>query len=247
MAMSEIATFDVRVAARTRAADQILRNKELLELYEEHGGLKDDLVEIRELGRRAEALSQARSGAKSAGGAAVQTALESFAELQRDYSAVMAVVQAVRRDLEKHGAEAGVIAAIEKILIDETAVLIRVEGAEGDKKRRAMHSRSQEAVRAEIYKDASALLELKAAHAALGKRKLTPARLKKLRDDAAALAEQLGDKATKKGAGKAATEAVREVVREQKQVWAACYRILAFVGQQDQRVRQLLAEASRKR
>lgn len=255
--MGSISTFNSRVAARTRAAEHILVSPELLALYEDSGGLRGDLEEIRDLGRRAEVASQARSGVKADSGSATQAALDGFAALQRDYAAVMAVVQACQRDLAKQGAAAHTLGLLDGILRDQTAVRMRVEtietieagetGEAGKTRRRAVRRRSHEAVRAEINRDVAQLLALKDVHDALGKRKVTLARLTKLRDDAAALSRQLGEKLSKRGAGKAATTAVRDAVREQKQAWGACYRILARVAQQDERVRQLLSEAARKR
>lgn len=256
---SAIQTFNDRVAARTRTADQILKNKELLALYEDQGGLRSDLEEIRKHGLAAEALSQAKSGAKAAGGSATLAVLESFADLQKEYSAVMAVVQAVRKDLEDQGTGPEVQKAVDQILVNEAQVLLKPvapkdlkkAGADGEApakpKRRASRSLSQEALRAEIQKDATALLDLKGASAALTKRKVTPARLKKLQDAAKDLASALGERSAQKGAAKAATQAVRDAVSAQKRAWGACYRILAAVGQADERVQQLLAEAARSR
>lgn len=244
-------TYDAHVAARTRAAAEILRVKELLDLYEAHGGLREDLEEIRTLGLKAEALSQTRSGAKAARGSATLTVLESFATLQKEYGAVMAVVRAVKRDLEVKGAPAEVVQSLDTILVNEAAVVIRpVPSAagedEGGKKprRRGVRSNSQEAIRAEIQRDAAALIELKGAHAALARRKVTLPRLKKLRDDTQSLADQLGARTTHLGAAKAATATLRDSVRAQKQAWSAAYRILYAVGHDDQRIRQLLSETT---
>src|SRR5215203_3955067 len=97
--MPAIVTYDSTVAARTRAVTQILATPELLLLYESKGGLKADLERIRDRGQEAEALSQAQSGAQAAGGAATLDVLAAFTALQKEYSAIMGVVQAARYDL----------------------------------------------------------------------------------------------------------------------------------------------------
>lgn len=242
--MATIRTFDARVAARSRAALEILGNKELMALYQGAGGLKDDLDAIVAAGRKAEALSHARSGQKALSETATLDVLSAFASLQQEYAAIMAIVQAVRFDLRRDGAALETQQALEAILKNEAPVLYRpAVGDDGKAKRRAVQSASQEALRAEIHKDAVALLALSAAHAALKKRGVSPARLTALRDGAAALSSQLSSRATQKGASQAATAAIRAAVAEQKAVWAACYRILDSAGQKDSRIRQLLKDA----
>jgi hypothetical protein len=246
--MASLDAFNRTVAARTRAAEQILRSPELLALYKALGGLDDDLTKVASAGRNAEALSQRRSGTQAEGGAASLIVLQRFADLQRDYVAVMAVVQAVRGDLVEAGAAKEVVAAVDRILVNECPVVIRtIEAGEGGaKKKLAVRSKAQEAVRAEIQKDAAALLALDAVHPLLANRTIDEARLAKLRDAAQALAGKLAERAVKKGAGKASTAALREAVADQKRCWGKCYRILALAGQQDERVGQLLREAARK-
>ncbi len=243
--MTAITTFDARVAARTRAAAQILSTKELLALYESHGGLKEDLELIQKHGQKAEALSHARSGNKSVGESATLSVLTAFADLQKEYAAVMAVVQAVRFDIQTAGGKPDVVSALEHILKNEAPVVYRSEpSADGDAKpkKRAVTSSSQEALRAEIHKDAVALLALTAASAALKKRGVTAARLEALRDAAKALSSQLSDRTTKKGAGKAATDSLKAAVAAQKEVWSACYRIFYAAAQQDARIHKLLKD-----
>lgn len=248
--MATISTFDVRVAARTRAAAQILSTKDLLALYESHGGLKEDLESIRSHGQKAEALSHARSGNKAVGEGATLAVLTAFADLQKEYAAVMAVVQAVRFDIQSAGGKPEVVTALLHILKNEASVVYRSEpSADGDAKpkKRAVTSASQEALRAEIHKDAVALLALSAASAALKKRGVTSARLEALRDAAKALSNQLSDRSTKKGAGKAATDSLKAAVAAQKEVWGACYRILYAAAQQDARIHKLLKDSVGKR
>ena len=250
--MPTAASFNSTVAARTRAADQILRSKDLLATYEGHGGLKDDLTFIRDVGHKAEALNQAQSGAQAAGGAATLAVLETFAGLQKEYKSVMAVVQAVLHDLQRAKAPHDVLAALEKILVNEAEVAVRsvADGVDAQgkpvKKRAARRKVTQEALRAEIAKDAAALLALKPAHAALGKRRVDAKRLARLQAEADALAGKLADRAAAKGSVKSATAAERESVIEQRRVWGAAYRILAAAGREDHRIAALLKEAARK-
>lgn len=247
-------TFDSRVAARTRAAEQLLRSKELLALYEAVGGLKSDLEEIRDLGQQAEALSGVRSGRKAGAGAATLAVLGQFAELQREYTAVMAVVVAVHRDLTRAGATEKTLQALDRILLNEAQVTLspaplpagdEPSPAGGARRpRKARRSGGQEAIRAEIARDAAALLALKEAHTALGKRGVPVKRLQALGAAAAALTESLASRAESRGQGQAATKSLGQAVAQQRSAWGACYRLLAAVAMQDERVRQLLTEAA---
>ncbi len=246
--MSQITTFDSTVAARTRAATQILTTPALFAAYESRGGTHEDLESIRAHGQTAEALSQAQSAAQAQGGAATLAILVPFVAVQKEYSAVMAVVQAVLRDLEKANAPVEVTSAVAKILVNEAEVTIKTAlSSDGTATKKAVKSTSQEALRAEIVRDARALLDLASIHNALAKRKVDAPRLTQLIQAAESLSGKLAGRATAKGAQKAATTALREAVSEQKQVWSACYRLLAAVGHEDARVAQLLSEAAVKR
>jgi hypothetical protein len=254
--MSSPVTYDTVVAARTRAADEILATPDLLAAYEARGGLADDLRGISGAGHRAEVLSQTQSSAQAAGGASTEDLLTAFTALQKEYGAVMAVVQAVRLDLIKAQAPADVVKAIEKILVNEAEVLIKpvkgadgkpVVGKDGKPKKAAVKSLSQEALRAEIARDARGLLDLSGAHAALDKRKVDKARLTALLDAAGGLSGKLADRTSTKGGGKTVTTNLHDAVIEQKQLWAACYRILAALGRADTRAASLLTEAASER
>jgi hypothetical protein len=254
--MASIITFDSTVAARTRAADRILSTPDTLAAYEAKGGLAEDLQKISAAGHKAEVLSQAQSAAQAAGGAATLTVLTDFAALQKEYTAVMAVVQAARHDLESAQAPAEVIKAVDKILVNEAEVLIKtvtdkngnpVTGKDGKPKKVAVKRVSQEALRAEIAKDARSLKELSAIHPVLSKRKVDGPRLDKLLASAEGLAGKLAERATAKGGQKQVTSTVHDAVSEQKKVWAACYRLLAALGREDPGVAQLLTEAAPKR
>ncbi len=246
--MSKLVTFDSTVAARTRAAAQILATPDLFASYEAKGGIKEDLESIRDHGQKAEALSQAQSAAQAAGGAATLQVLGSFVGLQKEYTAVMAVVQAARLDLAKARASMGVMSAVDRIIVNEAEVAIRtVVAQDGKSSKKAVKRVSQEALRAEIARDTRALLDLSAIHPALEKRKVDAPRLSAMIAAAESLSGKLSERATAKGAQKLATTAMHDAVAAQKQVWGACYRLLAAVGGEDARVAQLLTEAARKR
>lgn len=246
--MSKLITFDSTIAARTRAALQILATPDLLASYEAKGGTLEDLESIRHHGQTAEALSQAQSAAQAAGGAATLHVLGTFVALQKEYVAVMAIVQAARRDLAKVGASIETLSAVDRILVNEAEVAVRsTVAADGKTTRKTVKKASQEALRAEIARDARALLALSAIHAVLAKRKIDVPRLKAMIATSESLSGKLAERASAKGAQKSATTAMHDAVSEQKQVWGACYRLLAALGNEDARVAQLLAEAARKR
>lgn len=249
-------TYDSTVAARTRCAEHLLATPDLLALYTSLGGLASDLEEIRDVGKEAEARSQSRSAAKAVGAAATLDVLTAFTDLQKEYTAVMAVVQAVRGDLARAGAGADVVAQVDRILVNEAEVAVLsvpvveapAEGANGKKAaRRVVRRVTQEALRAEIARDADALIALKAAHKALAARKVSIKRLQALRDAAAGLSGKLSDRAAKKGGQQSATAELRDAVSRQRDAWSACYRLLAMAGRRDARVQVLLAEAARRR
>ena len=234
------------IAARTRAAQQILDHSDLREVYESVGGLPADLEAIRDAGLAAEAQLLAQSSAKSAGSAATLDVLTAFAALQKEYVAVMAAVQASRRDLEKANAAADVLAEVDRILVNEAQVVVSTTAQpDGSKKRKASRSMSQEALRAEIAKDAAALLALGASHDALAARKVTKERLEKLHTDAEALSGKLAVRTVKKGEQKAMTAARADTVADHSAIWQACYRLLALAGQNDARISALLRDAAR--
>lgn len=249
--MATATTFDSIVAARTRTALHMLTKPATLALYAAKGGLKADLERIRDSGQRAEALRQEQSGAAAAGGAATQDLVAALSSLQGDYTAIMGVVRAVRYDLAQSGAQSDVLKAVDVILANEAEVSIKVisdgDAAGGSKKRVASPRTSQEAQRAEIARDASALLSLTGIHAALKKRKVDKARLSKLLADAEALSGKLAFRTAAKGAQKRATTVMREAVSAQRQAWGACYSILSAVAGDDHEVAQLLTEASRRK
>jgi len=236
--------FDTTVAARTRAAEHLQADPELLALFIARGGLARDLEVIAEKGHLAENANLGQSIAAAGGEAATANVGTSFAALQHDYKAVMAVVRAVRDDLEDATAPAEVLEKVDRILADETAVHVKTVKGEGDGTiKKALKSASQEAVRSEIRKDAAALLQDGVLVQALAARQVDLARLTKLKDDADALAGKLATRIADKSERKLATAAETAAVKAQRRKWGGVYRILASIH--DQRVQALLKDASR--
>lgn len=64
--------FDDEVAARTRAAAQILAHDEMLAVFRSVFGAEEDLTAIRDHGRRAEAQNLAQTKAQEGGSLATQ-------------------------------------------------------------------------------------------------------------------------------------------------------------------------------
>jgi hypothetical protein len=138
------------------------------------------------------------------------------------------------------------ITRLDGIIANEAQLSVKVYVDDGgEKKRRARKSVSQEALRAEIAKDAAALLELSELETALGERRVDRSRLDALRQSAENLSGLLATRAAKKGAAKAATKAEREAAARQSELWSASYRLLRALANQDERVRSLLSEAAR--
>ena len=241
--------FNATVAARTRAAIQILESQELLLKYIELGGLPRDLNLIKQAGIDAEAANLTQSESRSESKSATVDILMSFAALQKEYASVMGVVQAIRGDIARSGESTELVTKLDDILANEAPLTVKVivdeqTGATTRKRRRSM---AQEALRAEIAKDAGALIDLIEVHGALAERRVDVRRLSALREAAEKLAGLLADRATARGAGRSATQAEQEATARQRDVWGASYRLLAALGAKDERVRSLLAEASANR
>ena len=192
------------------------------------------------------ALSLAQGQAQGAGSGATAALLGEFAGVQREYSKVMAVAHAVRSDLARAHASAEALKEMDRILKDEAALTVQtVTLPDGKKSRSARRSRAQEAVRAEIARDAGALLALRAATAPLAARGVPAGRLQRLKTAAEALSGRLGERTSKKGAAKGATKAEKEAVAAQSAVWSAHYRILAQAAEANEMIRSLLKDAAR--
>ncbi|MDP3503751.1 MAG: hypothetical protein Q8S33_25670 [Myxococcales bacterium] len=170
--------------------------------------------------------------------------LRSFDALQRDYSLVMAVVRAVRAAVARANPDDPLLTRLDDIIANTAAVTVEInEQPDGKKTRTRSKALSQEAIRAEIQRDAEALLALAAVQAALAERRVDRPRLERLRDGAGGLSGKLGDRAAKKGASKDATERERVAAASQRDLWGGVYGILAALGRQDARVSVLLKDA----
>ncbi|MBN2036156.1 MAG: hypothetical protein JW768_05380 [Chitinispirillaceae bacterium] len=236
--------FNAKVAARTRVAVQITETPDLLTKYEKVGGLRRDLETIAKFGMDAEAANLGQSQAKASGKAATIDVLVSFASLQKEYAGIMAAVDAVRSELEFSGASAEIMAKTDAIIKNEVPLSIKTYEKDGVTKRTARKLRTQEALRAEIAKDAAALLEMTDIHRPLSERQVDPARLQALKESAEKLSGLLSNRAATKGASRTATKEEREAVEKQEKAWHACVRLLKELGNRDERVRTLLKEAA---
>lgn len=237
-----VTVFGKVVAARTRLASEILGQQNLLATYQSAGGLAADLQSILDAGRRAEACSLNKSQSKGSAAAATVVEHQDFAALQREYHAVMSVAHAVRGDLARQNAPADLIAQVDQILKNESAVVVQT-GADGKAKGR--RSESLEALRSEIEKDARALQALTGpAATALAARLVSDQRLANLATNAANLEGRLADKASKKGASKDAVAAERKAVQEQTDAWTACRRLLEVAGSKSAVIAGLLKDAA---
>ncbi len=247
--MSEKA-YNATVAARARAAGQILETPDLLSKFEEQGGLSRDLIGIRDSGLSAEAAHLGQSMTKSAGSGAVDKVWLEFAALQKEYKSVMGVVHAVHGEAARDGASTDFLAKLAGILADETQVTVSVveeKDAEGnsEKKKKVKKSEAQEAIRAEIAKDAGALIGFTDAHERLTERRVTVDRLGALKQSADGLAGLLAERESAKGEGKSSTKNAHEAVALQSRIWQGTYRIFAALGRKDERVRALLKDAAK--
>ncbi len=240
--------FNDNVAARTRAAQQILGAPDLKARYLDLGGLEADLDVIVQTGLAAEALNHAQSDAKSTGKNATVEVLQTFEALQQEYSLVMGIARAIRGDLTAERAATTIIQRLDDIIKNEAQVTVTIEEkADGTVKRKASRKVSQEALRAEIEKDAAALAEFSEIGARLRARRCDRARLDALRETSRSLSGKLGDRVVKKGSAKVATKEETEMVAAQRLKWGSVYRLLSAVANEDQRVASLLHEAGRKR
>jgi hypothetical protein len=239
--------FTTTTSARTRCAERFLRDPLLLSLFEEKGGIPEDLQAMITEGNLAESYNRAQSAAGAAASAASVEVTRKFQAVQEEYTTAMGALYAVRRELVRDNADPGILLAVDTIIANEAQLNVTTKEQDGAKKRKSSASRSQAAVRNEIDKDVAALIDLTATHELLARRRITKERLEKLLAEARALSGKLADRSTTKGAGIKATQEEREAVKRQSEVWAATYRILAAVGSNDPSVASLLKEASRKR
>jgi hypothetical protein len=236
-------SFSETVATRTRAASHILNTPALLQAFLDIGGLEADLTAIIQNGLEAERANESQSRGLALDMAATADAQAAFGALQREYKLVMAVARAVLEDLIDAGASQETLEAMRRVLADETAVHIKTVKGEGDSTvKKALKKRSQEAIRAEIWKDASALMERPELSAAMANRRVTAERLTALRTAAALLEGRLTKSILDKAARKAATAAENVAVRNQSRRWNAVYGLLRRLD--DDALRSLLKLAT---
>lgn len=238
--------FNSVVAARTRLARHILDDAELLAKWKQLGGLQADLEVIREAGLGAEARNVTQGQVRADGKVATLDVVLAFDQLRNEYSGVMGVLTAVLGDLKEDGPGSTLIAKVEAILKNEAEVGVSTAtDAAGAKKRTTRKKATQEAIRAEIQKDAASLISLAEIHDRLGERAVAVARLEQLRDAAVSLSGKLAARAAKKGEGKEATAEERALVARQSAKWGSISRLLGSFGQRDPRVKSLLADIPR--
>jgi hypothetical protein len=240
--MAKATAFNSVVAARTRAAQKLSSTSSLLTKFEALGGLKADLLKIAQHGSEAESLNHAQGVAGANGKIATQATRDAFLTLKKDYAAVMAVVTALK---PQFSAQRDVLTRIDSILKNEAETGFSTEeiaGADGKPatKRTARRVASQEAVRAEIARDASALLAFNEVASALNARKVTKARLTKLQTDAAALSGALSSGALSAGEKKVATAQEGAAVNAQHALWVASSRLLYALSKEEPTVAELL-------
>ncbi|MBN2527633.1 MAG: hypothetical protein JXR76_14665 [Deltaproteobacteria bacterium] len=242
--------YNSTVAARTRAAMQILESPELLEGFVEMGGLDRDLVGIRDAGLEAEAAYIGRSAAKSEGKGATANVWMSFAEVQKEYKSLMNVVNIVTSEAIRNSEPPEIVTRLKGILANETQVTVSVveekkKDGISETKRKVKKSDAQEAIRTEIAKDAAQLLTFTEIHPKLAERRVSLDRIRALKQKTDELAGLLAERASAKGEGKSSTKVTHDAVSRQREMWAGAYRILAALGRRDERVRSMLKDAKR--
>lgn len=234
--------FNSAVAARTRAAAFILEQSDLLERWRALGGVDQDLVIIRDAGLDAEAKNveqEARTAEKRAAHARSRSAL---AELNREHSSILSILRVIRADL-LDAEEADDAVRLEQIIRRNGEERL---AASSDGARVRTSSLSMEAIRAEIRKDADALLGFASLHTALASRGVSLGRLEQLSADAQQLPSMRADAAFLRGIAKIATAAERAAVAEQTKRWGAVYGLLRRLAAHDARVKDLLRDAARR-
>ena len=237
-------SFSETVAARSRCASHILNNPDALRAFLDLGGLETDLTSILESGLAAERANSSQSQHLALTLSTTADVQAAFAALQLEYKLVMAVARASLEDLLDANASLDVVEAMRRVLADETAVHIRTIKGEGDSvARKALKKHSQEAIRAEIWKDANALVEHPALAAAMATRRVSAERLTALRTAAGLLENRLSRTTLDREARKAATAAEHAAVRSQSKRWGAVYGLLRRL--EDETVRTLLKLAAK--
>ena len=242
--------YNSTVAARTRAAAQILESPELLNGFLEMGGLDRDLIGIRDAGLEAEAAYIGRSAVKFEGKGATKNVWMSFAEVQKEYKSLMNVVNIVTTEAIRNNEPPEIVTRLKGILANETQVTVSViektdKDGNSETKRKVKKSDAQEAIRTEISKDTAQLLSFTEIHPKLSERRVSVERISALKQKTDDLAGLLAERASAKGEGKSSTQVTYDAVSRQREIWAGAYRILSALGHKDERVRSMLKEAKR--
>jgi len=239
--MATIKAFGEKAGYRAITAEMVLGNPVMLKKFLDGHGLKRDLERIRDEGRAAEAHNTTQSGSQAGGTAATKSVALAFMNLRGNYKTLFDALVAVEADLKEDGASDEVIARLVKIIKNEIPVVQRT-GEDG--KKVMVRSESQENWRAEIEKDATAVIEFNEIHPQLEERQVKLESIKKMKKDAAGLSGKLAERAVKKGAAKTATKEERDAVKAQKARWAAVWRILEAVSRTEPGLAEMLKKAS---
>lgn len=233
-------SFNSAVAARTFAASKFLNTAELLTQFDAEGGLKADLEAIVTHGKNAEVLNQSQGSFTREKGAAADRSQGAFVALQKENAAVMRVAKSLRAELTNSGDKAGLKKLNAIIALEaQTAFSVEADEAGGTKKKKT-RVQSQEAIRAEIARDATSLLEFTVISANLAARKVDAARLRKLHADAEALIGKVEEKVAGASDRKIITAKEQEAVSKQSLHWSSAYPLLAQVAKRDVRAADAL-------
>lgn len=232
--MARSGSFNSEVAARTLAAEKLLNTAELLTQYEAAGGLRSDLEAIVAHGKEAESLNATQGALTKDKSAASLRAQEAFLAVQREYVAIMDVVASLRAELTKAGDTAS-LAQIKRIMAAEVEVAFAPASPTDGGKKKARRERTQEAMRAEIARDAQLLLDFSAISQRLAARRVDAARLQKLLADAQGLSGKVAERLATAADRKVATTQERAAVANQLLHWDSAKRILSALAKRDVR------------
>ncbi|PZR17690.1 MAG: hypothetical protein DI536_05135 [Archangium gephyra] len=212
----------------------------MLTQFEAEGGLKPDLEAIVTHGKNAEALNQSQGSFTRQKGAAADRSQVAFVALQKENAAVMRVAKSLRAELTNAGDTANLKKLNAIIALEaQTAFSVEADEAGGTKKKKT-RVQSQEAIRAEIARDAKSFLEFTEISANLAARKVDAARLQKLKADAEALTGKVEDKVAGASDRKIITAKEQEAVSKQSLHWSSAYPLLAQVAKRDVRAADAL-------
>lgn len=238
--MGRGASFNSEVAGRTSAASKILNTAELLTQFEAVGGLKSDLEAIVAHGKEAEALNQSQGALTRDKSAATARTQEAFAAVQREYAAVMNVVAALHAELTLAGDKESV-QRLKAIMASEAETAFSLKDlGDGSQKKKARRLYSQEALRAEIVRDAQSLLDFTAIAPRLAARRVDAARLQALKTSAEALTGKVAARVASAAERKAATAKETAAVSAQRLHWGAVARLLTAMARNDVRALEVV-------